>query len=238
VAAIALCVDLTLTFIDLGCGPYAIMAMLSRKIFAWRGVCIESDAESRELARQNLAANFDSGIEMILHEPSPDRLLPCLETNGAKCGDKRIGEANYVLLCNPPWFAGDDVDNHEKETKGGEVEFVSRVLSEAPRNIRAFCFLIGRKANVGRIVKLAKAKGAKTMERKMQQGRKTRYFVGVTFEDFHDLEKQPKRVKLEERIIEKEIEASGSLTAWKQKLDSWMSSSKINYKVLLSRNQY
>ena len=106
VAKIALCVDFRA--IDLGCGPYAIMAMLSHKIFAWRGICIESDPESRNLARQNIAANFDSGIEMIVHEPSPDRLLPRLETNGTKCGDKRIrvfikhGDLSQIYLSTSP----------------------------------------------------------------------------------------------------------------------------------------
>lgn len=227
------------TLIDLGCGPYAIIAQLAKQLFGWKAVCIEHSERSRTAAERNVRKNGDDASITFSNE-SDTTLLPTFKSPAI--GEKRAAPPHYVVMCNPPWFVGDDTENYEKETKGGEVQFVSRLLEEykCSGNIKciAFCILVGRKCNVKVILKMAKSYGASTMFHTMRQGTKTRYFIGWTFDTVTDSETEGKtksKVKSEKVTIVKEKHLSGSFATLKHAIDPWMKSNRIDYKIILSR---
>ena len=94
---------------DVGCGPYAILSLLALKLFKWRSSAFEPVKKSQENARKTVEQN---GLVSEINVLDTDSLSK--SHNNGKVGEKRKIYGNYVLLCNPPWFSGQDAANHEK----------------------------------------------------------------------------------------------------------------------------
>jgi len=218
-------------------GVYAIMAQLGKRLFNWSAMCIETSEASQTLAEKNIRVNFGSDEIWCETVPERGRILP---RSPIKIGEKRK-KINHIVLCNPPWFQGDNEDNFEKETKGGELEFIRRLMTEynetSTVNCSAFCMLIGRKSSTKPILKLGKSFGANIVCIPMKQGTKTRYFIGWTFNDLTPIpnHEKTKKVKSENSTIVKRKNLSDTFASTKHTIDSWMQSNKIDYKTVLSR---
>ena len=95
--------------VDVGCGPYAILSILALKLFGWRSRGYELVENSRRNAENIVNFNeLSKDIKILSSE-----CLGSSHKNG-QIGEKRKIEESYVVICNPPWFTGDNADNHEK----------------------------------------------------------------------------------------------------------------------------
>lgn len=95
--------------VDVGCGPYAILSILALKLFGWKSRGYELVENSRNNAQKIVLFNELSNDIKILSSGC----LGSSHTNG-QIGEKRKIEESYVIICNPPWFTGDNANNHEK----------------------------------------------------------------------------------------------------------------------------
>ena len=87
------------TVIDLGCGPYAIISQLVKKLNGWKSICVEQSDISKNLAKVNLKKSGLDGITFM--EADKGNILPSFKV---ATGQKRPAPTDYVIICNPPWF--------------------------------------------------------------------------------------------------------------------------------------
>ena len=157
--------------LDVGVGPACVYPLLARKHLGWKMAGTEIDVQSLSAAAQNVDENGLSGeIKLFKQSSGDERIFKCLDD---------IGRVTFTM-CNPPFFkeepdeanVGEDGDGgakgdrsprsplgfdapagseHEMKTKGGEVEFVSRMIKESSAGDSAatiFTCMLGHKSSI------------------------------------------------------------------------------------------
>ncbi len=152
--------------VDVGTGSSCIYALLGAAALGWRFVATELDAAAYEAARANVRRNrLDAEVDVrrVVDAEAPPLL-----------GALRDGECADACLCNPPFYALDEVPlgrldaggarcaaaTSETHTAGGEVGFVSRLIRDSQRlrgRVGWYTSLVGRKASLRPLVESLRA---------------------------------------------------------------------------------
>ncbi|KAJ9614214.1 hypothetical protein H2200_002350 [Cladophialophora chaetospira] len=178
--------------LDIGTGSSAIYPLLAtRQRPQWRFLFTEIDEKNTEYAQKNISANkLQSRIRQLDTDASGEKLIPTDQLERFERVD--------ILLTNPPFYSspsellgsakqkarppnssctGAEV---EMITPGGEVAFVSKLITESSqagnrRKIQWFSAMLGKLSSVGSIVeKLRKEQCTNCAVTEFVQGQKTR----------------------------------------------------------------
>ena len=140
--------------VDIGTGTSAIYALLGAKLMGWRFVATDTNEESVEWARRNVAAN---GLQQQID-------VRYNRTRTVFTGVIERLETFDFSMCNPPFFEdpsqaranpkrASTATDEEAVTEGGEVEFVGKMIEESAcmlggMQVRWWTSLLGRKSSV------------------------------------------------------------------------------------------
>lgn len=175
--------------IDIGTGATCVFPLLGRKLYGWKFLATDIDAESLEYARSNLLLNPGVGPGIILkYVADAEKIL------------EGVVEADKVFdfcMCNPPFFASLKekgrnrhrrciATNHELVTRGGEERFVTQLVYESltltSQRVRWFSSMMGKKSTFYSIRRLLKSLHPEKVEcwksTTLYQGRSARWVLG------------------------------------------------------------
>nr|CAH7718667.1 unnamed protein product [Callosobruchus chinensis] len=188
--------------IDIGTGASCVYPLIASKKNKWSMVATEVDEDSVKCAEQNVKCNdLDSLISVV--KVSEKSLLK-----------EVVIEDFDFCMCNPPFFGSVHELNpfynarktsrprpknsfcatvNEVVVKGGEVEFVTRLINESKDlgiKIKIYSTMIGHKNSLPPLKKLLREVGVKSFsEAEFCQGNTTRWGLAWTFYDSFDLKK-------------------------------------------------
>lgn len=142
--------------LDIGTGACAIYPLLGHRCFGFDFVGTDINSDSVEAAEENVKANKIAS-ENISIRLNPDASAIFTGKNLLHPDDRF-----HFCMCNPPFFADADeklannlncvIQPHEEVTTGGEISFVTRMISESllsvPRNkILLYTSLLGKESS-------------------------------------------------------------------------------------------
>jgi 23S rRNA (adenine1618-N6)-methyltransferase len=178
--------------LDIGAGASAIYPLLAiRQNPNWRFLCTEIDDLNREYATKNIEQNnLQNRIRIIDTDPTSGRIIPTLQLSNFERID--------VLITNPPFYSsseemlqtaknksrppGSSCTGAEIEmiTPGGEVSFVSQIITESSspalrKKIQWFSAMLGKLSSVGTIVEVLRERKCNNCAvKEFVQGSRTR----------------------------------------------------------------
>ncbi|GFU03726.1 RNA N6-adenosine-methyltransferase METTL16 [Nephila pilipes] len=200
----------TVSAIDIGTGPCAILSILGSKKNDWHFISTETTDEAIHWAKENINANnLKSWIEVV--KVREDSILQEIMTTDEKCYD--------FCLCNPPFFENiedirkkspkvkEKIEIYAKKeeifSKGGETAFVKQMIKDSLQfrdRISLYTSMFGKKKSFVEILKeLQNIKDVTYTKTEFCQGNTIRWGIAWTFlksVDFIQLEKpKPKKSK-------------------------------------------
>ncbi|VEN63987.1 unnamed protein product [Callosobruchus maculatus] len=188
--------------IDIGTGASCVYPLIASSKNKWSMVATEVDDDSVKCAEQNVKNNcLDSLITVV--KVNEESLL------------KEVAIEDFdFCMCNPPFFGSVHELNpyysarktsrprpknsfcatvNEVVVKGGEVEFVTRLINESKElttKIKIYSTMIGHKNSLPPLKKLLREVEVKSFsEAEFCQGNTTRWGLAWTFYDSFDLKK-------------------------------------------------
>lgn len=193
---------------DIGCGASCIYPLLAARLNKnWRMYAAESNDESIQLARENVARNDLTDRIVLLHT---EDALSDIESN-------KQWDLDFTM-CNPPFF-DENVDTSVEEqaknrtgnrqppnnvktglacelmTPGGEVTFVKKMIRqslELHSHVKVFTTMLGHKTSVNHIMEELKAHDiCNFITSEFCQGRTTRWGVAWSHMSTWILRKTP-----------------------------------------------
>nr|CAI5844292.1 unnamed protein product [Callosobruchus analis] len=188
--------------IDIGTGASCVYPLIAAKKNKWSMVATEVDDDSIKCAEQNVKRN---GL---------DSLISVVKVNEESILKEVATEDFDFCMCNPPFFGSVHELNpyysarktsrprpknsfcatvNEVVVKGGEVEFVSRLINESKElgtKIKIYTTMIGHKNSLPLLKKLLREVEVKSFsEAELCQGNTTRWGLAWTFYESFDLKK-------------------------------------------------
>ena len=133
--------------LDIGAGASAVYPLLGAKHFGWKMVATETDPNNFQAASENISRN-DLSSSITLLNTCEGKILEEVLSEREESFD--------FSMCNPPFYrpeqdreaVGKDT---EMRTRGGEVEFVRRIIEESElfsSRVRIFTVLLGHKSSL------------------------------------------------------------------------------------------
>lgn len=195
--------------IDIGTGASCIYPLLAAKKNGWTMLATEVDNESFKCAKNNVSRN------------SLDKLIKIIEVDQNVVIQELVKDEQYdFCMCNPPFF-GSTQELHpslksrkpdrpkpknsfcasinEVVTKGGEIDFISKLISESKdlgKAVRIYTTMVGHKKSLPLLKsELRQVNVSSFKEVDFCQGNTTRWGLAWTFCDDLDLKKCPDPIK-------------------------------------------
>lgn len=183
-----------------GCGASCIYPLLAARRNSWYMYALESNTDSAEHARRNVAHNKLDTFVTVMHQPNESVIFEGL------CALNSFITADFCM-CNPPFFDSQDEicatsrinrTGHRPQPKnsitgasdelmatGGECQFVQQIIRESCRlreRIRVYTTMLGHKSSVQRILHmLSTADITNIATSEFCQGQTTRWGVSWSF---------------------------------------------------------
>ena len=143
--------------LDVGIGASCIYPLLGHRMYGWNFVGTDIDRKSFDYAMRNVKRNgFEKHIDLKLVKPDDD-LIPATAVNTLD-----------FCMCNPPFFENEDEvsphpsrtcfagANNEMITRGGEKEFVSRMIENSKKHgtkLRWYTSMLGKKSSIKALIR-------------------------------------------------------------------------------------
>lgn len=189
--------------IDIGTGVACIYPLLGFTMNKWHFLATEVDEEAFTSASRNVATNQLEGFITVVR-PS-DTSSPLL--NAVNCQPDPEDDTYTFSMCNPPFFADEHEANPvtkgrnpskrtpprscnaansaESITSGGEVEFVSALITDSIQlgsRIGIYSTLLGKKSSLATVKGMLVEKGIKNfVTTEFCQGKTMRWGIAWTF---------------------------------------------------------
>lgn len=183
--------------IDIGCGASCVYSLLGHRINNWKFVVTEIDEESKQYAVANVNRNkMADDITLVKVDNKDAAPLSVVLANT----DQQVF---HFCMCNPPFY--DEVDEtplnrtdhrpppdsistaneNESVTKGGEVEFVKKMISDSlvlKGKIKWYTSMVGKKSSLKPLKLYLEENGVKKHTMTIfKQGKTTRWGIAWTF---------------------------------------------------------
>ncbi|KAF7278510.1 U6 small nuclear RNA (adenine-(43)-N(6))-methyltransferase [Rhynchophorus ferrugineus] len=205
-----ICREKDIKGVDIGTGASCVYPLLAAKKNEWSMIATESDKDSVTFAHNNVERNNLTELISIVHT-SGDTLL----TDIVDC-------ASHIdfCMCNPPFFSNTQelhpffkarsknrphpknafvASTNEVVAKGGEVEFIQRLMAESKilqNRVLIYTTMVGQKRDLPVLKKtLRDIQVSSFKETEFCQGNTTRWGLAWTFTNY-DLKKALDLVKL------------------------------------------
>lgn len=196
--------------LDIGVGASGIYPLLAAKHLNWKMLGTEANEDNFKMAQKNVDSNnLNDKIKLALTTSSEHEQSQLFEPI------EGMQEKISFTMCNPPFY-GEDHDeesdpasdtpagqDHELKTKGGEVEFISKMISDSKcvaDKIPIFTCMVGHKCSLKALKKLcheaeAKDKDFRFSDTEFCQGKTMRWALVWTFNSSTKLDTGPSLLK-------------------------------------------
>nr|CAG4650088.1 EOG090X04JL [Sida crystallina] len=184
--------------LDIGTGACCIYPILGATRNKWHFTATETDDINYECSQNTVEKNNLSSFVTLKKVGAETMIIGNIGP---------FTDPYTFSMCNPPFFDSDSPDtksrtdkrhapmcpekggstsSHEISFKGGEVQFIKRLIDESrslKSNIRIFTTMLGHKSSLEPILAMIEESGATWSRTEFSQGRTTRWGVAWTYDD-------------------------------------------------------